>query len=74
MFGGRRHKNQFNFFYESELGCAPQDSVGKLTYICHFKTVEINGKKFFKKRERKKKKKKSAFILIARDVFVALAV
>ena len=35
-------KNQFYFFSESELGCGPQDSVGKLTYIIK------------KKKERKK--------------------
>ena len=79
--GGRRHKNQFNFFSETDLGCGPQDSVRKFTYICHFKTVGINAKKLKKKqkknkgnKERKKTERKSTFILIARDVFVALAV
>ena len=71
LFGGRRHKNQFNFFSETELGCGPQDSVRKFTYICHVKTVGINAKKLKKK---KNGNKKSAFILIARDVFVALTV
>ena len=42
----------------------PLDSLGKFTNICQFK--EINAKKF--------KKKKRAFILIAKDVFVVLAV
>ena len=41
----------------------PLDSVGKFTNICQFK--EINAKKL---------KKKRAFILIAKDVFVVLAV
>ena len=45
LFGGRRHKNQFNFFSETELGCGPQYSVRKFTYICHFKTAGINEKK-----------------------------
>ena len=61
LFGGRRHKNQFNFFSESELGCGPQVSVGELTYICHFKTVGINAKKFFfflRKGGKKKRKKR----------------
>ena len=62
LFGGRRHKNQFNFFSESELGCGPQVSVGELTYICYFKTVGINAKKFFfffLRKGGKKKRKKS---------------
>ena len=52
---------------ESERGCGPQDSIEKFTYLCHFKRLEIKGEKF-------KKKKPPAFILIARDVFVARAV
>ena len=40
--------------------------MGKFTYICHFKRVEIKAKML--------KQKKRAFILITRDIFVALAV
>ena len=52
---------------ESEFGCGPQDSIGKFTYICQFKRVDGNKSKkvFLKKR---------TYILIARDIFVALAV
>ena len=51
---------------ESEFGCGPQDSVGKFTYICQFKRVDGNKRKkvFLEKR---------THILIARDVFLALA-
>ena len=51
---------------ESEFGCDPQDSVGKFTYICQFKRVDGNKRKkvFLEKR---------THILIARDVFLALA-
>ena len=54
--------NKINF-----LGCGPQDSVGKLNFICHFKSVDGN-------KRGKVKKKNAHFILIARDVFIALAV
>ena len=50
LFGGREHTEKFNFFSESELGCGPEDSVGKFTYICHFKRVEIGAKKLKQKR------------------------
>ena len=53
---------------KSEFGCGPQDCVaGKFTYICHFKRVDRNKRKkvFLKKR---------TYILMARDVFVALAI
>ena len=53
--------NKINF-----LGCGPQDSVGKFNFICHFKRVDGN--------KREKLKKKTHFILIATDVFIALAV
>ena len=59
-------QGQIQFLSESELGCGPQDSVGQFTYICHYKRVEIKAKKV--------KNEKRAFILVARDVFVALAV
>ena len=59
-------QRQIQFLSESELGCGPQDSVGQFTHICHYKRVEIKAKKV--------KNKKRAFILIARDDFVALAV
>ena len=59
---------KFNLFSESELGCGPQDSLGKFTYICHFKRVDGN------KCEKVKKQKKAGLILIGRDVYVALAV
>ena len=62
LFGGHKHRDKFNFFSESELGWVPQDSIGKFTYICHFKKVEL------------KEEKKRTFILIARDIFVALAI
>ena len=68
MFGGRKHRNKFNFLSEFELWCGPQDSVGKFNFICHFKRVGVN------KRGKVKKKKSAHFILIARDIFVALAV
>ena len=55
---------------ESERGCGPQDSIEKFTYIWHFKRLEIKAEKL----KKKKKKKTPAFILIARDVFVARAV
>ena len=54
---------QINF-----LGCGPQDSVGKFNFFCHFKSVDGN------KCGKVKKKKPADFILIARDVFIALAV
>ena len=62
-----QHRDKFSFFSESELaiGCGPQDSEGKFTYICHFKIIEINARKVLQK---------GAFIFIARDVFVAFAI
>ena len=47
LFGGRKHRDTFNFFSQSELAiwCGPQDSEGKYTYICHIKRIEINAKK-----------------------------
>ena len=51
LFGGRKHRGNFNFFSESELGCGPQDSVGKFSYTFYFKRVDGN------KREKVKKKK-----------------
>ena len=44
LFEGRKHRDKFNFFSESDLaiGCGPQ----KFTYICHFKRIEINTNKF----------------------------
>ena len=68
LFGGRKHRGKFNFFSESELGCGPQDSVGKRSspvFAILRELTAINAKNFLKNR---------AFILIARDVFVALAV
>ena len=62
-----KHRGKFNFFPESELGCGPQDSIGKFTYICHLERDEINAKKLQKEKTR-------AIILIAKDVFVALSV
>jgi len=59
LFGGRKHRDKFNFFADSELGCGPQDSVGKFAYICHFKRVDGN------KLEKVKKKTRIHF-----DVFV----
>ena len=47
VFGGRKHRNQFNFFSESEIGCGPQDPVLKFTYICHFKRDERKARKSF---------------------------
>ena len=41
LFGGRNYRDKFNFFSVSELGYSPQGSVGKFTYICHFKGVKI---------------------------------
>ena len=72
LFGGRKHRNQVNFFSESEFGCGPQEPVGKFTYICHFKRDERNARKFFF--QKNKETKKHAFILIAQKVIVALAV
>ena len=46
---GRKHRDKFNFFSESELGCGPEDSVGKFTYICHFMRVKIKAKKLKQK-------------------------
>ena len=66
VFGGRKHRNKFNFLSESELGCGPQDSVGKFTFICHFKRDDGS--------KRGNVKKSAHFILIVRNVFVALAV
>ena len=45
LFGGCKNRDKFNFFSTSKLGCGPQDSVGKFTYICHFKRVEVKAKK-----------------------------
>ena len=56
LFGGRKHRDKFNFFAESELGCGSQNSLGKFTYICDFKRVYGNSREKVKKR---------AFILIA---------
>ena len=42
-------QEQIQFFSESKLGCGPQDPVGKFTYICHFKRVEIKAKKLKQK-------------------------
>ena len=39
---GRKHRDKFNFFSESEIGCSPQDSVGRFTFIFHFKRVDGN--------------------------------
>ena len=54
------------------------DPVGKFTYICHFKRDERKAKKIKNKtkqnEQRDKETKTHAFILIAQDVFVALAV
>ena len=61
---------QYNFFPESELGCGPHDPVGKFTNICHFKREKRRARKFKKKTTTNKQRN----ILIARDVFVALAV
>ena len=66
LFWGRKHRDKFNFFSESELGCGPQDSTGKFTYICYFKRVETTRKTW--------QKKKRAIILIAREVCVVLSV
>ena len=45
-----KHRGKFNFFPESELGCGPQDFIGKFTYICHLERDEINAKKLKKKK------------------------
>lgn len=51
------------------MGAVPRTSEGKFAYIYHFTRIVGD------KREKVKKKKKRAFgILIARDVFVTLAV
>ena len=65
LFWGRKHRDKFNFFSDSKLGCGPQDSIGKFTYICYFKRVE---------KTRKTWQKKRAIILIAREVCVVLSV
>ena len=45
-----KHRGKFNFFPESELGCGPQDFIGKFTFICHLERDEINAKKLKKKK------------------------
>ena len=61
---GRKHGDKFNFFAKAELECAPQDSGGKFTYICHFKRVD--GNKLVKvKNKNKNKTKQKTLILIA---------
>ena len=42
--------------------------------MCHFKSVDVNKREKVKWNKKRKEKKMRAFILIARDVFVALAV
>ena len=61
LFGGRKHRNKFNFFSESELGCGPQDPVGKFTCICHFKRNERKARIFFffQKKKNKQRNKKN---------------
>ena len=56
LFGGRKHRDKFNFFAKAELECGPQDSVGKFTYICHFKRVD--GNKLVKVKNKNKNKTK----------------
>ena len=55
LFGGRKHRNQFDFFCESELGCGRQDPIGKFTYICYFERDERKARKFFLKQTNKQK-------------------
>ena len=55
LFGGRKHRNLFDFFPESELGCGPHDPVGKFTNICHFKRDKRKARKFKKKKKNKNK-------------------
>ena len=56
LFGGRKHRDKFNFFAKAELECGPQDSGGKFTYICHFKRVD--GNKLVKVKNKNKNKTK----------------
>ena len=55
LFGGRKHRNLFDFFSESELGCGPHDPVGKFTNICHFKRDKRKARKFKKKNKQTNK-------------------
>ena len=48
LFGRRKHWDEFIFFSASELGCRPQDFVGKVQLYLPFKRVEVNAKKFLK--------------------------
>ena len=66
---GRKHRNLFDFFPESELGCGPHDPIGKFTNIFHFKRDKRKARKFKKNNNKQTNKH-----LTARDVFVALAV
>ena len=51
LFGGRKHKDKLSLS-ESELGCGPQDSVEKFTYIFYFKRIDgINAKTLKKKKK-----------------------
>ena len=51
MFGGRKHRNKFNFLSESELGCGPQDSIGNFTFIAILRELtEMNAEKLKKAR------------------------
>ena len=59
LFGGRKHRNLFDFFSESELGCGPHDPVGKFTNIYHFKRDERKARKFKKKTTNKQRNKKT---------------
>ena len=59
LFGGRKHRNKFNFFSESKLGCGPQDPVEKFSCICHFKRDERKAKKFFFFSEKKTNKERN---------------
>ena len=56
LFGGRKHRNLFDFFSESELGCGPHDPVGKFTNICHFKRDERKARKLKKKKQQQTNK------------------
>ena len=42
LFGGRKHRNQFNFFSESEIGRGPQDPVLKFTILREMKEKREN--------------------------------
>ena len=58
LFGGRKHRDKFNFFSESEIGCGSKTPLASSPLFAILRELtQINAKKAFKKG-----KKNRAFI------------